>query len=174
MSKAEFGLGQSAEAPAPHHYTACGLDNIYLTNGFVVRDTRHGRGCAIEGIDQLHVAIARHLTVKATPLTGKELRYLRRALDLTQEAFADLVGSDVQNIGRYERGAKSVPGPIDRLARITYRALVAETPDDLEGIVQILKAKPAEPSSGTDDERPVNAPQFFRNEANTWTSNRAA
>jgi putative transcriptional regulator len=30
-----------------YHYTECGLDNVYLENGFTVHKTAYGRGVSI-------------------------------------------------------------------------------------------------------------------------------
>ena len=45
----------------PLHYTACGLDDIYLMSGYEIVKTSHGEGSAITKLDELHLAIGRNL-----------------------------------------------------------------------------------------------------------------
>ena len=42
-----------------YHYTGCGLDNIYLANGFERKVTPYGEGVSIADADGLHEAIGR-------------------------------------------------------------------------------------------------------------------
>jgi putative transcriptional regulator len=42
-----------------YHYTECGLDNIYLLNGFDPVETPRGKGVTIRNIDGLHRAIGK-------------------------------------------------------------------------------------------------------------------
>jgi hypothetical protein len=52
--------------PEGYHYTRCGLDYVYLLNGYEVRETAHGRGLAIEDGDDLHDRpLHRHLARQA-------------------------------------------------------------------------------------------------------------
>ena len=41
-----------------YHYTECGLDYVYLVNGYTWHQTPYGRGVSIEDADGLHDAIA--------------------------------------------------------------------------------------------------------------------
>lgn len=54
-------------------------------------------------------------------LNGRELRFLRHEINLTQENLAALLGTDAQNVARWEKGITKVPGPADRLIRLLYR-----------------------------------------------------
>src|SRR3569833_342382 len=60
----------------PLHYTACGLDDVYLVNGFA-RETVDGEQfTTIENMDGLWKAIAHHLVTKKKVLAPKEIRIL--------------------------------------------------------------------------------------------------
>ena len=52
------------------HYTACGLDNVWLTNGYKIKATRHGEAVADNDVDGLHQLIANTLIDKPGRLTG--------------------------------------------------------------------------------------------------------
>ena len=57
------------------HYTACGLDNVWLANGYVVKDTRHGQAVSVSDVDGLHQLLAQTLIEKPGRLSGKEFRF---------------------------------------------------------------------------------------------------
>jgi putative transcriptional regulator len=102
------------------HYTACGLDYVYLANGFRREETAYGPGSAIDDIDGLHAAIAADIVHHRATLAGPEIRFLRKELDLTQSALAHFLGVDVQTVARWEKGQSEIPGPADRLVRLLY------------------------------------------------------
>jgi len=104
----------------PYHYAECGLDNVYLVNGFEAVATPRGQGVRIENLHGLHQALARVLLEERKRLSGMELRFLRHELDMTQEALSMLVGVDVQTVARWEKGHSEVPPPADRLIRAIY------------------------------------------------------
>ena len=52
------------------HYTACGLDNVWLANGYEVKATRHDEAVAVNDVDGLHQLIANTLIDKPGRLTG--------------------------------------------------------------------------------------------------------
>jgi putative transcriptional regulator len=44
-----------------YHYTECGLDNVWLTNGFTKKQTAYGEAVAIAHADALHKLLAEDL-----------------------------------------------------------------------------------------------------------------
>jgi putative transcriptional regulator len=75
----------------------------------------------IENIEGLHRAIGYWLVHDKKNLTGKEFRFLRNEMNLTQQNVAALLNTDVQNIGRWEREeAEKVPGPAQVVIRLMY------------------------------------------------------
>ncbi len=108
-----------------YHYTACGLDNVWLTNGYVEKATAYGNSVAILKADELHQILGRELVRKKAKLTGKELRFLRVQMGLSQAGFASLQGVTEQAVSLWERHGK-IPLANDRLTRIYYLAHVAE------------------------------------------------
>ena len=65
-----FGISHSDRSMAkqremktrtPHHYTQCGLGNVYLRNGFEVVSTKYGEAIRIHDMDGLHGAIGMYL-----------------------------------------------------------------------------------------------------------------
>ena len=83
MSKrAEFYVMMQPFEEKPLHYTASGLDDVYLLNGFKVEnDPDYGRLLTIEHEDDLHRAIGLRIIHKKEPIKGPEFRFLRKLMD---------------------------------------------------------------------------------------------
>ena len=106
---------------ALYHYAECGLDNIWLANGFIHRKTPYGPGISFQDIDQLDMLLALKLVDKPARLTGKEFRYLRTLLHLSQAEVARAHGVGEQVVSLWERHGK-VPKTNDVLLRLRYLA----------------------------------------------------
>lgn len=104
-----------------YHYTESGLRNIWLANGYKVRETPHGKGVSFDNVEGLHREIGRWLCSYRPRLTGAEFRFLRHELDLSQAALAALLGNDAQSVALWEKGKVRVPAWADRLMRALYR-----------------------------------------------------
>lgn len=106
-----------------YHYTRCGLDNVWLVNGYRIEDMgEYGQSVVVEHVENLERAIARRLTDLDRRLTGAEFRYLRTMLDLSQTAMGRVLGKDGQTIARWEgRKRKPVPQDSDAAIRQRYR-----------------------------------------------------
>lgn len=100
-----------------YHYTECGLDNVWLENGYREKDTPYGKAIAISDTDGLHTLLANELLQKPGRLTGKEFRFLRLRLGLSQAAVAKAQGVTEQNVSLWERHGK-VPKANDQLIRV--------------------------------------------------------
>ena len=106
--------------PKLYHYRGCGLDNIYLEGGVNYIQTPRGKTVQIEDTEGLHRAIGRWLVHEKKKLTGKEFRFLRHELNLTQQDLAALLRVGVQSVGRWERGETEIPGPAQGLIALLY------------------------------------------------------
>jgi len=105
-----------------YHYTDSGLRNVWLANGYEIKQTPYGEGVAFHDLDGLTQAICLTLTDKAGELTGAEFRYVRSAgMLLSQPALGKLMGIDGQSIARWEKTGK-VPRWADKLVRLLYLA----------------------------------------------------
>lgn len=120
MIKREFLRTGKAIEEEPLHYTACGLDDIYLRNGFERRTTPYGEGVVISDIDGLHKAIGLFLICDRKTLSPKELRFLRNEMGLTQETLGQRLRLSGQQVARWEKGQCEISGPAETLLRILY------------------------------------------------------
>lgn len=104
---------------AHYHYTASGLANVWLANGYRFVETPYGDAVEIDRVEALHRAIG--LAICRKPVTnGRELRYLRTELDLSQGELGKLFGKTDQTIAIWEKG-RDVPRWADTLVRALYR-----------------------------------------------------
>lgn len=110
------------------HYKACGLDNVYLKNGYTEKETPSGKTLSIKDIDGLHKAIARDLVAHEYPLSGKEFRFLRIELNLSQKALGQLFEKTDQSIALWEKGAQPIPVLADKAIRDLYMESIGESP----------------------------------------------
>lgn len=111
-----------------YQYTACGLDNIWLKNGYEISESPDGRGVSIHDLDSLHKLIADGVVNKPAPLNGKEFRFLRMEMDLSQKAVGDLMDKTDQMIARWEKGSNAVPVLADVAIRNLYMESIGKTP----------------------------------------------
>ena len=102
---------------AMYHYTESGLGNAWLANGFKLKKTRYGEAVAIDDVDGLHLAISKNLIDKRGRLTGKEFRFIRTLMGMSQVGIAGMLGVQEQSVSLWERTGK-VPKAQDALIRL--------------------------------------------------------
>ena len=118
----------------PYHYTECGLDYVYLQNGFSEEmDPEYGRLVSFKNVTDLHKAIALHVIYKQGSITPAEFRFLRKQMELTQAALAAEYGVSAQTIANYEKG-DTVP-PVVTVRYLKLQSLLAILPEDARAAV---------------------------------------
>jgi len=115
-----FGIAGVGHSPKPLHYTQCGLDDVYLVNGFSREETDYGLATSIHNVDGLHCAIGLHIVGHKKTISAKEMKFLRRQMNLTQQELGNAMEITDQTIARYEKGETPVSGPVNKLIRIIY------------------------------------------------------
>jgi DNA-binding transcriptional regulator YiaG len=147
----------------PLHYTDCGLDDIYLVSGYEIEDTPHGEGLSIKDLDKLHEAIGVHLASQKKALSGKELRFLRLQMNLTQSELGRFCGLSSQQVARWEKGENEISGPAELLVRGLYIQHVGKKLD-IQKLVKTLDELDA----------PINDKSYFENTSQGWKARKAA
>jgi len=105
--------------PIPkYHYRECGLDNVFVIGVKSMVDDDGELVVSIPKVNQLHKAISIDLVCKPAMLSGKEIRYLRTEMGMTQGELAEFIHRDHQTIGRWERGECPVEATADTLLRL--------------------------------------------------------
>lgn len=107
-----------------YHYTECGLDNVLIEGAGSTLDDAGERVITIENINGLHKAIATGIVGKQGNMTGRELRFLRTEMSMTQAELALYVHREPLAISRWERGEVA---EIDPNAEALIRLLARET-----------------------------------------------
>jgi putative transcriptional regulator len=107
-------------ANGEYHYTESGLDSVYLVNGYKIVETPDGRSIVIQDLDGLHKAIGRILAIEKKRLNGKEVRFLRTEMLLSQHVLARLLHVTEQTVARWEKDHYKISGPADAMLRLLY------------------------------------------------------
>lgn len=152
----------------PRLYETCGLDNIWLVDGFEVIERNGEEHVQPEDVEGLHKAIALHLARFRKALTGRDIRFIRRAMEMTQGELACCLGTGPQTVARWEKNQVNIPGPEDRLLRIT--AILAAS--DPERFAQLITEMPR--NLADLDEGPERAVRFKHDQFWTEDERKAA
>jgi len=112
------------EDTEPLHYNWCGFDDIYLLSGYQRIPTEEGDDIVIQNLDGLHRAIGEYLASTKKTLNGKEVRFLRHEMDLSEKELGKILRVTDQIVARWEKGEVVMQGPEELLLRITYLAFL--------------------------------------------------
>ena len=121
-----------------YHYLECGLDDVYLLNGFKRFKSPRGTSVAIRDVDKLHRAIGRHLCRHKKKLNGKEIRFLRRGMPMSQASLAHMLDVKEQTIYRWEAGKNSMPRAAEAVLRHLYMEKDKDTNESLRASLKEL------------------------------------
>lgn len=163
MKNELFCTRGNAPADQPRLYEGCGLDNIWLVDGFEVVEYLGEETVQPEDVEELHRAIALHLIMSKKALGGSEIKFIRRAIDMTQAELAHRLSVTYQTVARWEKDKVVIPGPEDLLLRIntilavsnpeSFARLIEEMPKNL----QELDEGPSRPARFTHNQTWVEA-----------------
>ncbi len=107
-----------------YHYTESGLPNVTLVNTPLYVCTRHGvQAVILRGIDRIHGDIRRFLLDRRTPLTGPEIRFLRKYNRWTQAELATRLGVHKITVAKWESGALTVSVANQQRLRLLFTEL---------------------------------------------------
>jgi DNA-binding transcriptional regulator YiaG len=105
-----------------YHYTECGLDNVFIEGMDIVEDHGGEETVTIPAIGALHKVICEGIVQLTSKMTGKELRFLRTEMGLTQANLAEIVKVTSLTVSRWERDENA----IDDAAEMLIRLMAAE------------------------------------------------
>ncbi len=100
-----------------HHYTECGLQNVYISGIQKIVDDEGDEVIFIPAINSLHRVIAVGIVSHQKGMNGAELRFLRSEMGYTQSELAALVHRDKQTIGRWERAESEIDSTSEAVIR---------------------------------------------------------
>lgn len=101
-----------------YHYTECGLDNVIIEGVDFVTDDSGDQVLSIRNINGLHRAIAQFIASRKSGISGKELRFLRTEMGMTQAEIADMIHREPLTVSRWERGEVPIDSNAETLIRL--------------------------------------------------------
>jgi len=119
------------------HYKACGLDDVYLANGFKREVLDGEKYIIVPDLDGLWKAIGLSLVSGRKVLAPRELRFLREHMRMARAELAAKLRVAPQIVGRWETGEDSVPGPADLMIRVLFLASDIAQPEG-QGVLKRL------------------------------------
>lgn len=101
-----------------YHYTECGLESVVIEGLDQVRDHAGDDTLTIPAIGRLHRVIAEGIVMLPSKMSGKELRFLRTEMGLTQEKLADVLKVTLLTVSRWEREESPIKDTAEMLIRL--------------------------------------------------------
>ncbi|MGD0108713.1 MAG: helix-turn-helix domain-containing protein [Rhodopila sp.] len=138
MSKNVFCWSGEEIKQQPYPYRECGLDNIFLLNGYEITFHDGEEFVSVMDVDGLHRTIGRHIVMHRKGLSPQEVRFLRKTMDLTQAELAAKLGNDPQTVARWEKGNSDMPGTAEKLLRAIFLAENITDDEDLKLLRRLL------------------------------------
>ncbi|WP_158553304.1 MULTISPECIES: helix-turn-helix domain-containing protein [Mesorhizobium] len=135
----KFYCGDNAPAAKPYHYKECGLDNIYLMNGYHIEEEDGEDYVSIDSADELWKAIGLDLVRAKKILSPKEIRFLRGQMEKTQSEVATLLRVDDQTVARWEKGKVKLSGTADIAFRVLFLGSRVAQPEGSEILARWLE-----------------------------------
>ncbi|MBZ0157938.1 MAG: helix-turn-helix domain-containing protein [Alphaproteobacteria bacterium] len=134
-----------------YKYVESGLNNIILT-GVPLHKCSCGEAMPeIRNIEGLHRVIANALVKKKTPLSGREVRFIRKEMRCSAKELALMLGVSPVTVSRWENETEKIGMVSDKLIRMIYIQTVQEKCHKvLEGTVSQIKAIKSE-----DGQKPI-------------------
>lgn len=105
-----------------YHYKECGLTNVWLVDGFNIEvDEDYGEMVSISSVNDLHKTIGLYLINEKTELTGEEIRFLRKELNLSQKNLAGILSVDESTVRNWESERIAIGKPAELVLRALYK-----------------------------------------------------
>jgi transcriptional regulator with XRE-family HTH domain len=137
--RADFHVTGQPLDGTPLHYTASGLDYVYLLNGFTVEDDPdYGRIVTIDDERDLHRAIGLYVITRPRTLTGHEFRFLRKQMGFKQKDLAGELGVNEQTVANYEKD-RPIPTASDHLMRLEFLLWIAPEDANVELVKRVAE-----------------------------------
>jgi DNA-binding transcriptional regulator YiaG len=128
MKCMECGRGHLVEAVLPEHTEDLGGIVVNLLNALRVYrcDDCGAEETEIPDLRGLVRTVAMARALLPVQLSGKDILFMRRALDMTQRQFAEAMELTLETVSRWESGARGIGGMSEKLVRHNVCALLHE------------------------------------------------
>jgi DNA-binding transcriptional regulator YiaG len=101
-----------------YRYTDCGLDNVIIDGVSFVADDAGDEVLSIPNINGLHHVIALGIVTREVMMSGREMRFLRTEMGMTQAELAAMIHREPLTISRWERGESDIDANAETLVRL--------------------------------------------------------
>jgi DNA-binding transcriptional regulator YiaG len=112
--------GEGSNSMDIYRYTECGLDYVYLRNGFQIEKSSRGNVAYVSNATALDRAIAQILVDRQPRLKGQEVRFLRGLMDMSLAELARVLRLGVDTVARWENDRFEVSLTADIAVRHMY------------------------------------------------------
>ena len=122
-----------------YHYTECGLDNVYLEKMNSVADHGGEETVSIPAIGVLHRVIAEGIISAPYKMSGREIRFLRTEMGLSQDEMAKLLRVERLTVSRWERDDNPINGAAEMILRLLVaKRLIIDKMTDIEEVTDMI------------------------------------
>jgi len=101
-----------------YHYTECGLDNVLIEGMTMIEDHAGEETISIPAIGLLHQVIAEGIVTLPSKMSGRELRFIRTEMGMTQAKLAEVLKVTLLTISRWEREESPIHDAAEMLIRL--------------------------------------------------------
>ena len=114
-----------------YRYTESGLDNVMIIGVNFVTDDSGEECLVIPNINELHKTIAQGIVTRRGSINGRELRFIRTEMGMTQAQLAELLHREPLAISRWEREECPLDANAEALVRLyaIQELKLPDTPD---------------------------------------------
>lgn len=120
-----------------YRFAESGLDNVVLKGIELIECPACGNvDPVIPKMTELFRVIAMAMIAKSQPLTGAEIRYLRKYAGMNGEQFARMLHTDKTTLSKWENGAINVGSKTDLLIRAIALQIGPGLKDEAERLIR--------------------------------------
>jgi putative zinc finger/helix-turn-helix YgiT family protein len=114
----DCGSSKATVKKGTYRFAECGLDTVVLKGIELIECPECGTvDPVIPHLTELLRVLALAIVAKPMPLTGPEVRYLRKYASMNGERFARMLHTDKTTLSKWENGATKIGSKTDLLIR---------------------------------------------------------
>src|ERR1700734_2391307 len=98
-----------------YRYTDGGLDNVMIEGVNFVADDAGEECVLIPNVNGLHKTIGHGIVARRGSMSGRELRFIRTEMGMTQAQLAEMLHREPLAVSRWERGESPIDGNAEAL-----------------------------------------------------------
>jgi transcriptional regulator with XRE-family HTH domain len=114
----KFEVERKMDHPEGYKYVDCGLDNVIIAGVQLLVDDAGEEVVSIPNVNGLHKAIALGIVRRKALMSGRELRFLRTEMGMTQAEVAAMVHREPLAVSRWERNENPIDPNAETIIRL--------------------------------------------------------